>query len=125
MKIKVIPWYETRTLISPQAEMLNKEPMVLHKESFLRSESPKLATAQRRFITFGENYVKYCFLKEFYQLLEGTLQQENAQDGDRKGLIDLLTEVSEHFIVHCENSSQSNQLELFRSFCKEHLFTEV
>ena len=76
MEIETTPWHETRSLISPQIEMLQEDGMIQYKGSFLKKENPKTATLKKRFIHYNANYVKYCFLKEFYQLLfEGDRQE--------------------------------------------------
>jgi ribosomal protein S15P/S13E len=68
------------------------------------------------------NYVKYCFLKEFYQLLfDGT--QQHIFEGDDNELVALLTEVITNFTEHCrEHPSKEDARELFRAFCKAHLY---
>jgi hypothetical protein len=125
MEVQTTPWHETRSLISPQIEMLQKDGMIQYKGSFLKGESPKTATAQKRFIHYDVNYVKYCFLKEFYQLLFDGVRQE-VFEGDTNELLalPLLTEVISEFCEYCrEQSLEEDARELFRSFCKVHLFT--
>jgi hypothetical protein len=122
MEVETTPWYETRSLISPQIEMLQEDGMIQYKGSFLKDESPQTATLKKRFIQYNANYVKYCFLKEFYQLLfDGTRQ--NILKSDNNELFALLAEVVVDFAEYCqEQSSEENARELFRTFCKVHLF---
>jgi hypothetical protein len=63
MEVQTTPWHETRSLISPQIEMLQENGMIQYKESFLKTESPKTALSKKRFIHYDANYVKYCLLK--------------------------------------------------------------
>ena len=121
MEVTTTPWYETRSLISPQVEMLQTDGMIQYKGSYLKNESPKAAVLQKRFIQYDTNYVKYCFLKEFYQLLfDGDRQDISESD---RVLVDLLTEVVTEFTEYCrEQPSEENARELFRTFCKIHLF---
>jgi hypothetical protein len=122
MEIETTPWHETRSLISPQIEMLQEGGMIQYKGSFLKKESPRYATLKSRFISYNVNYVKYCFLKEFYQLLfDGT--QQHIFEGDENKLVVLLAEVVNSFAEHCrEHPSEENARELFRAFCKAHLY---
>lgn len=125
MEIETTPWHETRSLISPQIEMLQEDGMIQYKDSFLKRESPKNATLKSRFIQYDANYVKYCFLKEFYQLLFDGARQE-AFEGNGNELATLLTEVVTDFSEYCrEQSSEENARELFRAFCKAHLYRSV
>jgi len=120
MEIETTPWHETRSLISPQVQMLQKDGMVQYKNSFLKKESPKNATVKPRFIHYDANYVKYCFLKEFYQLL---FDSSRSLESGESELITLLTEVVAEFTQHCrEHPSEEDARELFRSFCKAHLY---
>jgi hypothetical protein len=122
MEVETTPWYETRSLISPQIEMLQEEGMVQYKASFLKKESPRYATLKSRFIFYNANYVKYCFLKEFYQLLFDGVRQE-VFEGDGNKLAVLLAEVITDFAQYCqEQPLEENARELFRSFCKARLF---
>jgi hypothetical protein len=122
MEVKTTPWHETRSLISPQIEMLQEDGMIQYKGSFLKKESPRCATLKSRFIFYNANYVKYCFLKEFYQLLFDGVRQE-VFEGDNNELLALLAEVVAEFAQYCrEQSSEENARELFRSFCKARLF---
>lgn len=122
MKVEATPWYETRSLISPQIEMLQKDGMIQYKNSFLKTESPRYATLKARFIHYDANYIKYCFLKEFYQLLFDGVRQEVFK-GDNNELVALLTETVGDFTKYCrEQSSEENALILFRAFCKAHLY---
>ena len=124
MEVETTPWYETRSLISPQIEMLQEEGMIQYKDSFLKIESPKSATAKKRFIHYDVNYIKYCFLKEFYQLLFDGVRQEMLVGSNETELTDLLAEIIIDFLEYCrEQSLEENARELFRSFCKIHLFT--
>jgi hypothetical protein len=123
MEIETTPWYETRSLISPQIEMLQADGMIQYKGSFLKKESPKNATLKSRFIQYDANYIKYCFLKEFYQLLFDGVRQE-VLEGDDSELVALLTDTVTDFTEHCrEHPSEENARELFRAFCKAYLFT--
>jgi hypothetical protein len=122
MEIETTPWHETRSLISPQIEMLQEGGMIQYKASFLKTESPRCATLKSRFIQYNANYVKYCFLKEFYQLLFDGVRQE-VFEGDGNKLAVLLPEVITDFAQYCqEQSSEENVRELFRAFCKAHLY---
>jgi hypothetical protein len=124
MEVKTTPWYETRTLVPPQIEMLQEGGMIQYKTSFLKDESPKTATAQKRFIHYDVNYVKYCLLKEFYQLLFDGVRQEVFKDDDVTSHLALLGDVTTEFAQYCqEQSLEENARELFRTFCKIHLFT--
>ena len=122
MEVETAPWYETRSLISPQIEMLQEDGMIQYKASFLKKESPKTATLKKRFIQYDANYVKYCFLKEFYQLLFDGVRQE-VFEGDNNELLALLTGVVTDFAEYCqEHPSEEDARELFRAFCKARLF---
>ena len=122
MEIETTPWYETRSLISPQIEMLQKDGMIQYKDSFLKKESPKNATVKPRFIHYNANYIKYCFLKEFYQLLFDDARQEVFESDETK-LAALFTEVIADFVKYCRDyPSEENALTLFRAYCKARLF---
>ncbi|MEG4396046.1 hypothetical protein [Microcoleus sp. BROC3] len=122
MKIETTPWYETRTLISARIEMIQEDGMIQYKGSFLKKESPKNATLKSRFIHYDANYVKYCFLKEFYQLLFDETRQDFFKNEENE-LLTLLAEVVTDFTQYCrEHPSEENARELFRSFCKAHLY---
>jgi hypothetical protein len=122
MEVETTPWYKTRSLISPQIEMLQEDGMIQYKASFLKSESPRYATLKSRFISYNANYVKYCFLKEFYQFLFDGVRQE-LFEGDNNELVALLAEVVTDFTEYCrEQPSEENARELFRAFCKAHLY---
>jgi hypothetical protein len=122
MEVETTPWHETRSLISPQIEMLQEDGMIQYKGSFLKDESPKTATLKKRFIQYNANYVKYCFLKEFYQLLFDGVRQEVLEDEDNE-LVILLADAITEFARYCqEQSSEENARELFRTFCKVYLF---
>lgn len=122
MEVETIPWHETRSLISPQIEMLQEDGMIQYKESFLKKESPRYATLKPRFIHYNVNYVKYCFIKDFYQLLFDGVRQE-VFEGDNNELLALLAEVVANFAEYCrEHPSEENARELFRDFCKTHLY---
>jgi hypothetical protein len=122
MEVETTPWHETRSLISPQIEMLQEDGMIQYKGSFLKDESPKTATLKKRFIQYNANYVKYCFLKEFYQLLFDGVREEVLEDADKE-LIALLADAITEFAQYCqEQSSEENARKLFRTFCKVHLF---
>jgi len=96
--------------------------MIQYKDSFLKTESPKTATLKARFIHYNVNYVKYCFLKEFYQLLFDGIRQE-VFESDNNELVALLTEAVIDFTEHCrEHDKEENARELFRAFCKAHLY---
>ncbi|MEG4204211.1 hypothetical protein QUA20_09805 [Microcoleus sp. Pol7_A1] len=122
MEVETTPWYETRSLISPQIEMLQEDGMIQYKGSFLKTESPKSATLKPRFIHYNVNYVKYCLLKEFYQLLfDGT--RRNLCEGDENKSTVLLAELVTDFSQYCrEQPSEEDARELFRAFCKARLF---
>ena len=123
MEVKTTPWYETRSLISPQVEMLQKEGMIQYKASFLKDESPQTATLKKRFIQYDANYVKYCFLKEFYQLLFDGVKQSEGNDIVLLFLNEVVNDVVTDFTEYCrEQPSEENARELFRAFCKVHLF---
>ena len=122
MEVKTTPWHETRSLISPQIEMLQEDGMIQYKESFLKTESPRYATLKSRFIFYNANYVKYCFLKEFYQLLFDGVRQEVFKGEDNE-LVTLLGDVITEFAQYCqEQPLEENARELFRSFCKARLY---
>ncbi len=122
MEVETTPWHETRSLISPQIEMLSPDGMIQYKASFLKNESPQTATTKKRFIHYDANYVKYCFLSEFYQLLFDEARQVEFEGEDNE-LTDLLAEVVAEFTEYCrEQSSEENARELFRTFCKVYLF---
>jgi len=122
MEIETTPWYETRSLISPQVEMLQKDGMVQYKGSLLKTESPQTATVKKRFIRYDVNYVKYRFLTDFYQLLFDGVRQEVLEDEDNE-LLALLSEVVTEFARYCrEHPLEEDARELFRSFCKARLF---
>jgi hypothetical protein len=96
--------------------------MIQYKASFLKKESPRCATLKSRFIFYNANYVKYCFLKEFYQLLFDGVRQEVVEDGDKE-LTALLADAIAEFSKYCqEQSLEENARELFRTFCKARLF---
>jgi hypothetical protein len=123
MEVETTPWHETRSLISPQIEMLQEDGMIQYKGSFLKDESPKTATLKKRFIQYDANYVKYCLLKEFYQLLFDAVRQHRLEGSNETELTDLLAEVIIDFLEYCrEQPSEENARELFRTFCKVHLF---
>ena len=123
MEVTTTPWHETRSLIAPQIEMLQGDGMIQYKESFLKTESPKSATSNKRFIHYDVNYVKYCFLKEFYQLLFDGTRQHVLEGSNETELTDLLAEVIIDFLEYCrEQSLEENARELFRTFCKIHFF---
>lgn len=122
MEVETTPWYETRSLISPQIEMLQEDGMIQYKGSFLKTESPRCATLKSRFIQYNANYVKYCFLKEFYQLLFDGTRQDFFED-EKNELIAILAETITDFSKYCQkHSSEENARELFRTFCKVRLF---
>ena len=122
MEVKTTPWHETRSLISPQIEMLQEGGMIQYKKSFLKTESPQTAVLKARFIAYDTNYVKYCFLKEFYQLVFDGVRQEVFESDDNE-LVVLLSKAIVDFTQHCrEQPSEENARELFRSFCKAHLY---
>jgi hypothetical protein len=123
MEVETTPWHETRSLISPKIEMLQEKGMIQYKKSFLKSDSPKSATTESRFIHYDVSYVKYCFLKEFYQLLFDGVRQDVLEDEDTHKIFALLTEVITDFTQYCrEQSLEEDARELFRTFCKVHLF---
>ncbi|MEG4445738.1 hypothetical protein QUB47_28355 [Microcoleus sp. AT9_B5] len=119
MEIKTTPWYETRSLIPPQIEMLQEGGMIQYKGSFLKKESPKNATLKSRFIHYDANYVKYCFLKEFYSLAASC-----GDDTDKNKLLDLVEDCLKDFFDYCRENSTEEVLprETFRAFCKTHLY---
>ena len=122
MEVETTPWHERRSLISPQIEMLQKDGVIQYKKSFLKSESPKEATLKPRFIHYDANYVKYCFLKEFYQLLFDGVRQEVLEDEDND-VIRVVGDAITKFEQYCrEQPSEQDARELFRTFCKVHLF---
>lgn len=122
MEIETTPWHETRILIPPQIELLHADGMIQYKSSFLKKESPRTTTPKKRFIHFDANYLKYCFLTEFYQLLFDGMRRETG-DTDVKILLSLLAEVVTDFAEYCrEHPSEENARELFRAFCKARLF---
>jgi hypothetical protein len=100
--------------------MLQEGGMIQYKASLLKAESPRTTTPLKRFVLFDTNYVRYCFLEKFYQLLfDGSRSLEGAESE----LIALLAEVVSEFAQHCqEHPSEENARELFRSFCKAHLY---
>ncbi len=116
MEIETTPWHETRSLISPQIEMLHKEGVIKYKKSFLKTESPQTAILKSRFIVYDRNYVKYCFLKEFYQILFDGIEDEG------KEIIALFNEAVTEFIEYRKQSQEPDSREVFRAFCKAHLF---
>jgi len=96
--------------------------MIQYKASFLKKESPRCATLKSRFIRYDANYVEYCFLKEFYQLVFDGAKQ-GMFEGEDNELVTLLAEVVVEFAQYCrEHSSEENARELFRTFCKARLF---
>jgi hypothetical protein len=123
MEVETTPWYETRSLISPQIEMLQEEGMVQYKASFLKKESPRYATLKSRFIFYNANYVKYCFLKEFYQVVFDGVRQEVLDNADND-VVRVIGDATTQLAQYCrEQLSEENARELFRTFCKNHLFT--
>jgi hypothetical protein len=104
--------------------MLDNNGMIQYKKSFLKRESPKEATLKSRFIQYNVNYVKYCFLKEFYQFLFDAVRREIVEDTNTEDiLLDLLAKVVIGFAQYCrEHPSEEDARELFRTFCKVHLF---
>ncbi len=123
MEVKTTPWHETRSLISPQIEMLQEGGIIQYKGSYLKNESPKAAVLQKRFIQYDTNYVKYCFLKEFYQLLFDGVRQSENNDIVLLFLNEVVNSVVTDFAEYCrEQPSEENARELFRTFCKVHLF---
>ena len=124
MEVETTPWHETRSLISPQIEMFQKDGMIQYKKSFLKSESPQTGTLKPRFIHYDVNYIKYCFIKEFYQLLFDGVRRQIFEGSNETELTDLLAETATEFAQYCrEQPSEENARELFRTFCKIHLFT--
>jgi hypothetical protein len=122
MEVETTPWHETRITVPPTIEMLQREGVIQYKNSFLKKESPRTTTPQKRFIHFDANYLKYCFLTHFYQLLFDGMRRSTG-DTDVKILLSLLTEVVTDFAKYCrEQPSEEDARELFRSFCKAHLF---
>jgi hypothetical protein len=120
--METTPWHETRITVPPTIEMLSADGVIQYKNSFLKSESPRVVSPSKRFIHFDANYPKYCFLTEFYQLLFDATRRETG-DTDVKMLLSLLTEVATDFAEYCrEHSSEEDARELFRSFCKAHLY---
>jgi hypothetical protein len=123
MEVTTTPWHETRLTVPPAVEMLDADGMILYKNSFLKSESPRTTTPQKRFIHYDTNYVKYCFLTDFYQLLFDGVRREIVDDVQADKLLALLAEVVSDFTQHCrEHPSEEDARELFRSFCKARLF---
>jgi hypothetical protein len=128
MEIETTPWHETRSLISPQIEMLSPDGMIQYKGSFLKNESPKSAVLKKRYIQYDANYVKYCFLKEFYQLLfdgvkQGVFEGDNVAVFSSRELVVVVVVVVTDFANYCrEHPSEENARELFREFCKDSLF---
>ena len=122
MEVETTPWYETRSLISPQIEMLQEGGMIQYKGSFLKTESPQTATLKKRFIHYNANYIKYCLLKKFYQLVFDGTRQDFFKNEENE-LLTLLAEVVTDFTQYCrEHPSEENARELFRSFCKVRLY---
>jgi hypothetical protein len=100
--------------------MLQEGGMIQYKASLLKEESPRTTTPSKRFIHFDANYVKYRFLIEFYQLL---FDSSRSLESEESELITLLTEVISKFTQHCrEHPSEEDARELFRAFCKAHLY---
>jgi hypothetical protein len=125
MEIQATPWYETRISIPPQLLMIQEGGMIQYKASLLKEESPRTVTPSKRFIHFDANYVSYCFLTQFYQLLFDSSRQISFE-GTESELITLLAEVTSRFTQHCrEHPSEENARELFRTFCKIQLFQSV
>jgi len=124
MEVQTTPWHETRSLISPQIEMLQEDGMIQYKASFLKGESPKTATLKKRFIQYNVNYVKYCLLKEFYQILFDGVRQSESNNVVLSFLNEVVSDVVADFAAHCrEQPLEEDARELFRTFCKIHLFT--
>jgi hypothetical protein len=122
MEIETTPWHKTRLLVPPAVEMLDPSGIRQYKLSFLKSESPRTVAPSKRFIHFDENYVKYCFLKEFYQLLFDSSRQMSLESTESE-LTDLLVGLVSNFAQYCrEHPSEEDARELFRTFCKAHLF---
>ncbi|MEG4517165.1 MULTISPECIES: hypothetical protein [unclassified Microcoleus] len=123
MRIEATPWHETRTLIPPRIEMLQEDGMIQYKSSFLKKESPRCATLKLRFIHYNVNYVKYCFLKEFYPILFDGVRGDSVAMKDGSELTTIVSEVIADFVEYCrEQPSEESDRELFRDFCKAHLF---
>jgi hypothetical protein len=123
MEIEAARWHKTRLTVPPAVEMLDPSGIKQYKLSFLKSESPKTATAQKRFIHYDADYIKYCFLTHFYQLLFDGARREIVEDADTEILLALLSEIATSFTQHCrEHPSEEDARELFRSFCKANLF---
>jgi hypothetical protein len=102
--------------------MLQEGGMIQYKASFLKSESPRTTSPSKRFIHFDANYVQYCFLEKFYQLLFDGSRQISLESGESE-LITLLSELVSNFTQYCrEQPSEENARELFRAFCKAQLF---
>jgi hypothetical protein len=121
MEIETTPWYETRLTIPPQLLMIQEGGMIQYKASLLKEESPRVTTPSKRFIHFDANYVEYCFLTQFYQLLFDGSRQISFEGNDE--LTDLLAETVSNFTRHCrEHPSEENARVLFRAFCKARLF---
>ncbi len=122
MEIDSTPWHETRLTIPPELLMLQEGGMIQYKASFLKSESPRTTSPSKRFIHFDANYVQYCFLEKFYQLLFDGSRQISLESGESE-LITLLSELVSNFTQYCrEQPSEENARELFRAFCKAQLF---
>ncbi len=122
MEVEITPWHETRSLISPQIEMLQEGGMIQYKASFLKGESPKTTTLKKRFIHYDTNYIKYCVIKEFYQVVFDGVRQEVVEDADKK-LIALLTDVVTEFTEYCkEQTLEEDARELFRTYSRIYLF---
>jgi hypothetical protein len=122
MEIETTPWYKTRLLVPPAVEMLDPSGIRQYKSSFLKSESPRTTTPQKRFIHYDANYVKYRFLVEFYQLLfDGA--REISSEGKNDELTGLIGDTVAEFTQHCrEHPSEEDARELFRAFCKAELY---
>lgn len=122
MEIDTTPWHETRVSIPPQLLMLQEGGMIQYKASLLKDESPRTVTPSRRFIHFDTNYVKYCFLEKFYQLLFDGSRQISIE-GNNDELVALLTEAVVEFAQYCgEHPLEENAHPLFQAFCKANLF---
>lgn len=125
MEIETTPWHETRLTVPPQLLMLQAGGMIQYKASFLKSESPRVTTPSKRFIHFDANYVRYCFLLEFYQLLFDGARQISSE-GNNDELTDLIGDTVAEFTLYCrEQPSEEDARELFRAFCKAHLYTSA
>jgi len=123
MEVKTTPWYATRSLISPQVEMLSPDGMIQFKSSFLKDESPKTVKPQKRYVHYDTNYIKYCFLKEFYQLLFDSVRQSEDNEIVLFFLNEVVNDAVGGFAEYCrEQTLEEDAKELFRSFCKIHLF---